>query len=175
MQNVDCLLHVASMQTSGNDQLADAVDHAGPRLHALPIESPPGTAPMLGVGRVQQHARDYTWAKSVRFQKKVAVVGHVDLLHSFSFVGFIWLDETAGYRVPANALVGGLVEDMCRARAEDDRPPQAFRHQTEKRAGKFGILLAVKLNRGEARLGDDPLYAFHRLVHEHADLFHLEG
>ncbi len=123
---MDRFLYIPGVQASGDDQLADTVDHSRPRLHAFPVESLSRPAALNGVGRVEQHARNYTGAKAVRLEEQVAVLGHMDFLDPFPFVSFIGFDQSAGYRVPTDALVRGFVENMRRASAKDDRASQAF-------------------------------------------------
>src|SRR3981189_2516378 len=100
MQNMDRFLYIPGVQASGNDQLADTVDHSRPRLHAFPVKSLSRSAALSGVGRVEQYTRNYTRTKAVRLQEKVAVLGHVDLLDAFPFIRFVGFHPSARYRAP---------------------------------------------------------------------------
>src|SRR6266576_3699206 len=163
MQNVNRLLHIAGMQAARDDQFADAVDHSSPGLHSLPVKSLSRAAAALRVRRIKQHAGDNARTKAMRLKKKIAVFRHVNLLHPFSLVRFIRLNQSAGYRIPPHALISRFIEDVRWTTAKDNRPPQSLGHQAEERAGKFSVFLAVELHGSESGLGHGPFDTFHRL------------
>ena len=145
MQNMDRFLYIPGVQASGNDQLADTVDHSRPRLHALPVESQSRPAALSGVGRVEQYARDYTRTKAVRLQEKVAVLGHMDLLDAFPFIRFVGFDQSSGYRVaarssPATTLIGTERQRQNTSFRKLEPPHRSGDRKSKiTEAGKFGI------------------------------------
>jgi len=58
-------------------------------------------------GGIEQNAGNHSGAKAVGFEKQVAVLGDVDFVHAFAFVGFVGFDESGGDRIPSDGLSGG--------------------------------------------------------------------
>jgi hypothetical protein len=150
VQNVDRVLHVAGMEASGNDELADAVDDAGPGLNALPIECAAGASGGGGSGGVEQHARNHAGTEAVGLEEKVAVFSDMNLLNALAFVGFIGFDETDVHGIPSDGFVSRLVEDLSGKRAEDRGAGGAVGKSLEKGEGEFLIFAAVQLHGGES-------------------------
>ena len=108
MQKMDRVLHVAGMEPAGNDELADAVNDAGPGLHALPIKGVAGAAGPGCGGGIEQHAGDDAGAKTVGFEEEVAVMGDVNLVYALAFVRLVGLNDANRNGVPSDGFVVGL-------------------------------------------------------------------
>src|ERR1035438_7346254 len=103
MQSMDRIFDVVGMQSSRNDEFADAVDDSGPGLNALPVEGLTGAAQFHGRGGIDEHAGDDAGTKAVSFEEKISVLGHVDLVHALALVGLIGLHQSDGDRGPARS------------------------------------------------------------------------
>src|ERR1700722_14538915 len=104
MQRVNRIFDISGMQPSGDNQLADAVDHARPRLYPLPVKSSARAAHLPSRRGIQQHTRYNTGAEPVSFTKKVSIFGDVNLVHAFAFVSLVGLDQSFRDGVPVDGL-----------------------------------------------------------------------
>src|SRR5271163_877819 len=169
MEKVDRLLHIAWPQAAGNNQLADAVDDAGPGLHPLPVKSPPAAAALPGRRRIKQDARNHAGAEAMRLKKQVAVFRDMNFLHSFALVGLVRLNQAGRNRIPSHSTIAGRVENLRRPRPENPWPRRSIGEPPVELATELRALVTMQLHGCKTQMLCRIAHLIERLVHENAN------
>src|SRR6266853_4867396 len=173
MEQVDCLLDVAWMQATGDNQLADAVNDSGPGLNALPIEGLPSAAAPFGRRRVQHNAGEYSRSKAVGLQKQIAILRHMNFVHAFPFVSLVWSYQPSRNRIPSYRSFTRSIKKFCGITAKNHWPFRAIGEPLMERATEFRGLVTAQLHHCQSSFLYGISNAFHGLVHKHANFFNL--
>ncbi len=102
--------------------------------------------PAAGGGGIEQDAGDYAGTEAVRFEKQVSILGDVNFVHAFAFVGLVGLNQSDGDRVPSDGFFGGLVENLRGEGAEDAGAAGAVGKGFEQCQRELLVFAAVQLH-----------------------------